>query len=152
MHGSGIPGDDMGAATVKANEDGSFHLLIGATDLGTGSDTILGQMAPRCSVSRSEAVHVYSSDTDRTPFDVGAYASSTTYVSGGAVIRAAEKVRDRLLHHASDDAGRVRRGARRARTGPDHGAVRAAASPLADVAHEAMYGEEKEQISFSAST
>jgi putative selenate reductase molybdopterin-binding subunit len=56
-------------------------------------------------------VLVYSSDTDRTPFDVGAYASSTTYVSGMAVVRAAEKVRGRLEAVAreimGDDAGEL---------------------------------------------
>ncbi len=149
MHGSGIPGDDMGAATVKANEDGSFHLLIGATDLGTGSDTILGQMAAEVLGVEPSAVVVYSSDTDRTPFDVGAYASSTTYISGRAVMRAAEMVRDRLIYHASkmlglpaeelECSGGVVRG-------PGGKSV-----PLPDVATEAMYGDEKEQISFSAS-
>jgi putative selenate reductase molybdopterin-binding subunit len=97
MQGSGIPGIDMAAATIKMNEDGSFNLLVGATDLGTGSDTILAQMAAEVlGVSLSEMV-VTSSDTDVTPFDVGAYASSTTYVSGTAVVRAAEKVRDQIL-------------------------------------------------------
>ncbi|MBN2565779.1 MAG: molybdopterin-dependent oxidoreductase [Candidatus Eisenbacteria bacterium] len=149
MHGSGIPGDDMGGATVKANEDGSFHLLIGATDLGTGSDTILGQMAAEVLGVPAENVHVYSSDTDRTPFDVGAYASSTTYISGGAVVRAAEQVRDRLLYHASvmmgEDAGDLicADGKVTSRSGK--------AVPIAEVAHTAMYGDEKEQISFSAS-
>jgi putative selenate reductase molybdopterin-binding subunit len=149
MHGSGIPGDDMGAATVKANEDGTFHLLIGATDLGTGSDTILGQMAAEVLGVPASAVHVYSSDTDRTPFDVGAYASSTTFVSGGAVIRAAEKVRDRLLHHASAMLGVEAEGlvcAAGMVKAPDGESV-----SLAEVAHVAMYGEEKEQISESAS-
>ncbi|MFH1689798.1 MAG: molybdopterin cofactor-binding domain-containing protein [Candidatus Eisenbacteria bacterium] len=149
MHGSGIPGDDMGAATIKANEDGSFHLLVGATDLGTGSDTILGQIAAEVLGVPFEAVHVYSSDTDRTPFDVGAYASSTTYVSGGAVIKAAENVRDRFLHHASmmlDEGpeGLVCAGGRI--TAPSGGSV-----PIEDVAHAAMYGDDKEQISCSAS-
>lgn len=149
MHGSGIPGDDMGAATVKANEDGSFHLLVGATDLGTGSDTILGQMAAEVLGVEPEAVVVYSSDTDRTPFDVGAYASSTTYVSGRAVMRAAEQVRDRLLHHAAkmlgEDAGDLTCAEGRV-TAPSGKSV-----GLNDVAAEAMYGEEKEQISFTAS-
>ena len=45
MQGSGIPRIDMGAATIKMNGDGSFNLLVGATDLGTGSDTILAQIA-----------------------------------------------------------------------------------------------------------
>jgi putative selenate reductase molybdopterin-binding subunit len=149
MHGSGIPGDDMGAATVKANEDGSFHLLVGATDLGTGSDTILGQMAAEVLGVEPDVVVVYSSDTDRTPFDVGAYASSTTYISGRAVIRAAERVRDRLLYHAArmlgEDAGDLTCADGRV-TAPSGRSV-----GLPEVAAEAMYGEEKEQISFTAS-
>lgn len=149
MHGSGIPGDDMGAATIKANEDGSFNLLVGATDLGTGSDTILGQMAAEILGVEPRQVVVYSSDTDRTPFDVGAYASSTTYVSGSAVVRAAEMVRDRLIHHASrmlDTPACDLACARGAVVSSDGRGV-----PLAEVAMAAMYGDEKEQISFTAS-
>ena len=101
IHGSGIAGLDMGAATIKLNDDGSFNLLIGATDLGTGSDTILAQMAAEKLGVGVEDIIVYSSDTDFTPFDKGAYASSTTYISGGAVLKAAEKVREMILKHAS---------------------------------------------------
>jgi putative selenate reductase molybdopterin-binding subunit len=101
IHGSGIAGLDMGAATIKLNDDGSFNLLIGATDLGTGSDTILAQMAAEKLGVGVEDIIVYSSDTDFTPFDKGAYASSTTYISGGAVVKAAEKVREMILKHAA---------------------------------------------------
>ena len=48
-----------------------------------------------------EKVLVYSSDTDLTPFDVGAYASSTTYISGMAVRKAAELVRQKLFERAA---------------------------------------------------
>jgi putative selenate reductase molybdopterin-binding subunit len=149
MHGSGIPGDDMGAATVKANEDGTFNLLVGATDLGTGSDTILAQMAAEVLGVGVESVFVLSSDTDNTPFDVGAYASSTTYVSGGAVVKAAEGVRDRLLHHAAGMLGEDA-----ARLECVGGVVKAPSGKsvsLAEVASRAMYGEEKEQVAFTAS-
>ncbi len=101
IHGSGIAGLDMGAATIKLNDDGSFNLLIGATDLGTGSDTILAQMAAEKLGVGVEDIIVYSSDTDFTPFDKGAYASSTTYISGGAVVKTAEKVREMILKHAA---------------------------------------------------
>lgn len=101
IHGSGIAGLDMAAATIKMNDDGSFNLLIGATDLGTGSDTILAQMAAeQLGVPVSDII-VYSSDTDFTPFDKGAYASSTTYISGGAVMKAAKNVRGQILTHAA---------------------------------------------------
>ena len=101
MHGSGIANLDMAAATLKMNDDGSFNLLIGATDLGTGSDTILAQMAAEVLGIPINDIIVYSSDTDFTPFDKGAYASSTTYVSGGAVRKAALKVKKQILEQAA---------------------------------------------------
>jgi putative selenate reductase molybdopterin-binding subunit len=96
MQGTAIPYLDMGAASIKMNEDGSFNLLVGATDLGTGSDTVLAQMAAEVLGVPLEDILVYSSDTDFTPFDKGAYASSTTYISGAAVVEAARKVAERI--------------------------------------------------------
>lgn len=101
IHGSGIANLDMAAATLKMNDDGSFNLLIGATDLGTGSDTILAQIAAEVLGIPLEDIIVYSSDTDFTPFDKGAYASSTTYISGGAVQKVALQVKAQILEHAA---------------------------------------------------
>jgi putative selenate reductase molybdopterin-binding subunit len=96
MQGSGIAGIDWGAATVKMNDDGSVNLLVGATDIGQGSDTVLAQLCAEELGLECAQVVVLSSDTDVTPFDVGAYASSTTYVSGGAVVKAAAKLREQI--------------------------------------------------------
>lgn len=101
MHGTGIAGLDMGAASVKLNDDGSFNLLVGATDLGTGSDTVLAQIAAETLGVPLDEVVIYSSDTDFTPFDTGAYASSTTFISGGAVLKAAEEVSEQIRDHAA---------------------------------------------------
>jgi putative selenate reductase molybdopterin-binding subunit len=101
MHGTAIPGLDMGAAHIKINDDGSFNLNVGATDLGTGSDTVLAQMAAEVLGVPLQDVVVYSSDTDFTPFDTGAYASSTTYISGTAVVRAAEQLADQIRERAA---------------------------------------------------
>jgi putative selenate reductase molybdopterin-binding subunit len=101
MQGTAIPYLDMGGASIKMNDDGSFNLLIGATDLGTGSDTVLGQMAAEVLGVPLEDMIVYSSDTDFTPFDVGAYASSTTYVSGAAATRAAQQAAERVRQRAA---------------------------------------------------
>jgi len=100
MHGTAIAGLDMGAASVKMNDDGSFNVLVGATDLGTGSDTVLAQIAAETLGVPLADILIYSSDTDFTPFDTGAYASSTTYISGGAVMKAAEKVRAQIFERA----------------------------------------------------
>ncbi len=106
MQGSSIPEIDMGAASIKMNEDGSFNLLVGATDLGTGSDTILAQIAAEVLGCDESDFIVYSSDTDMTPFDVGAYASSTTYLSGGAVLKTAEKIKEQILEVAGKMVGK----------------------------------------------
>ena len=81
----------MGGASIKMNEDGSFNLLVGATDIGTGADTMFCQIAAEALGVPLEKIIPYSSDTDMTPFDPGAYASSTTYISGRAVEKAARR-------------------------------------------------------------
>ncbi len=101
MHGTAIPFLDMGGCSIKLNDDGSFNMLVGATDLGTGADTVLGQIAAEVLGVPLDDIKVYSSDTDVTPFDTGAYASSTTYISGTAAMNAAENVRKRLKERAA---------------------------------------------------
>ncbi|HEX2865589.1 MAG TPA: molybdopterin cofactor-binding domain-containing protein [Ignavibacteriales bacterium] len=97
MQGSAIPEIDMASAYMKMNDDGSFNLLVGATDLGTGSDTVLSQIASEVLDTPVEQIIVNSSDTDHTPFDTGAYASSTTYLSGQAVKKCAEEIKRQIL-------------------------------------------------------
>jgi len=97
MQGSGIPLIDMGAATIKLNEDGSFNVLYGGTDIGTGLDTVVAQIVSETLGVKPEQIIVYAADTDVTPFDKGAYASSGTFISGGAVYNAALKVREQIL-------------------------------------------------------
>ncbi|NTU76141.1 MAG: molybdopterin-dependent oxidoreductase, partial [Anaerolineaceae bacterium] len=101
MQGTAIPYLDMGGASIKMNDDGSFNLLIGATDLGTGSDTVLAQMAAEVLGVPLDDILVYSSDTDFTPFDKGAYASSTTYISGTAAVNAAKIAAERIKIRAA---------------------------------------------------
>ena len=102
MQGTAIPYLDMGGASIKMNDDGSFNLLVGATDLGTGSDTVLAQMAAEVLGVPVEDMITYSSDTDFTPFDKGAYASSTTYISGTAAVNAAKICAERIKARAVD--------------------------------------------------
>ncbi len=101
MQGSGIPYIDMGSATIKLNDDGFYNLMVGATEIGQGSDTVLTQIAAEELMTEVEKVVIYSSDTDLTPFDVGAYASSTTYVSGNAVLKAAKELKEKMVTEAA---------------------------------------------------
>jgi probable selenate reductase molybdenum-binding subunit len=105
MQGSSIPHIDMGGASIKINEDGSFNLNVGATDLGTGSDTVLAQIAAEELETTTDKMIVYSSDTDMTPFDVGAYASSTTYLSGEAARKAAADAKRQILATGAEMLG-----------------------------------------------
>jgi putative selenate reductase molybdopterin-binding subunit len=101
MQGTAIPYLDMGGASIKMNDDGSFNLLVGATDLGTGSDTVLAQMVAEELGVPLDDIITFSSDTDFTPFDKGAYASSTTYISGTAAVRAAKIVAGKIRQRAA---------------------------------------------------
>ena len=101
MQGSGIPLLDMGAAILKLNDDGFFNLLVGATDLGTGSDTVISQIAAEAIGVPVDRIVITASDTDTTPYDVGAYASSTTFVSGNAARKAGLNMRRKLMVEAA---------------------------------------------------
>ncbi len=101
MQGSGIPYIDMAAATIKLNDDGFYNLTVGATEIGQGSDTVITQIVAEALMTTVDKVIIYSSDTDLTPFDVGAYASSTTYVSGNAALKAALKMKKMLIEEAA---------------------------------------------------
>lgn len=105
MQGSGISGVDVGSATVKLNEDGKYVLLIGAADMGTGCDTILSQMVAECMNCSVDDVVVYGADTDASPYDSGSYASSTTYVTGKAVVTACDKLKEKICDIAADMLG-----------------------------------------------
>lgn len=105
MQGSGIPLVDMGSATLELQDGGWFKLRMGATDLGTGSDTILAQIAAEELGVPTGDISVYASDTDHTPFDVGAYASSTTYVSGNAVLTAARNMKRVMTEAVAEKFG-----------------------------------------------
>ena len=96
MQGSGISGVDVGSVTLKLSEDGTYNLIIGAADMGTGCDTILAQMVAECMDCPVEDVAVFGADTDVSPYDSGSYASSTTYVTGKAVEKACAELTGRI--------------------------------------------------------
>lgn len=89
------------AATVKVNTDGTATLLTGTVETGQGALTVLGQIAAEALGIATDDVHVVSADTDATPMDTGAIASRTTYVTGNAIIKAAEQAREILFEAAA---------------------------------------------------
>ena len=105
MQGSCISNVDVGSATVKLADDGSFNLIIGAADMGTGCDTILAQMVAECMDCSVDDVAVFGADTDAAPYDSGSYASSTTYITGKAVEMACAKLKTQLCGIAAGMLG-----------------------------------------------
>lgn len=97
MQGSGISYVDVGAVEIRLNDDGFYTLMIGATDMGTGCDTILSQMAADCLECDLDNIIVHGVDTDLSPYDTGSYASSTTYITGMAVVKTCESLKKKIL-------------------------------------------------------
>ncbi|MBP3426749.1 MAG: molybdopterin-dependent oxidoreductase [Clostridia bacterium] len=96
MQGSGISGVDTGAVMIRLGDDGVYNMAIGATDMGTGCDTVLAQMAAQSLDCSVENITVHGVDTDTSPYDCGSYASSTTYVTGMAVVKTCEELRKKI--------------------------------------------------------
>lgn len=105
MQGSGISHVDTGTVAIKVNDDGYYSLMIGATDMGTGCDTILSQMAAECLECDIKDILVHGVDTDVSPYDTGSYASSTTYVTGMAVVKTCETLREKICQRGAEYLG-----------------------------------------------
>ena len=105
MQGSCISNVNVGSATVKLSDDGTYNLIIGAADMGTGCDTILAQMVAECMDCDVEDVAVFGADTDASPYDSGSYASSTTYITGKAVEKACAELKKRICGIAAEMMG-----------------------------------------------
>ena len=96
MQGSAISNCDVGGATIKLCDDGTYLLQLGAADMGTGCDTVMAQMAADVLECEYEDISVISGDTDVSPYDSGSYASSTTYLTGIATEKACRKLRESI--------------------------------------------------------
>ncbi|KAI3609749.1 Xanthine dehydrogenase, molybdenum binding subunit [Cupriavidus necator H850] len=103
MHGSSAyPGiKEQGNAIIKMNEDGTVVLLTGAAGLGTGAHTALAQIVAEELTLPFEAVAVVHGDTDVVPWDIGAFASHTTYMVGKAAQMAAGEIKRQLFDRAA---------------------------------------------------
>ena len=102
MQGSAISNVDVASVTIKVNDDGFYSMMIGATDMGTGCDTILAQMAADCLDTDVDNIVVYGVDTDISPYDSGSYASSTTYLTGNATIKTCQILREKIIAAGAD--------------------------------------------------
>lgn len=92
---------EIAGARIVLNQDGTVHVMVGATEIGQGSDTVVAQMVAETLGLGYNAVRmVQAQDTDMTPFDTGAYASRQAYVVSNAVVRAASELKEKICIHA----------------------------------------------------
>lgn len=101
MQGSGIPNIDIGSIDLRLEESGFVVLSLGATDCGTGCETILAQIVAEQLGIDPDDIVVSGVNTDTSPFDTGAYASSGTYITGMAAARAASQLREKVCQTAA---------------------------------------------------
>ena len=93
---------EIAGARLSLNQDGSVQLMLGATEIGQGADTVFSQMVAETLHTDMEHVHIKTAqDTDVSPFDTGAYASRQSFVTGTAVRHCAEILRDKILAYAT---------------------------------------------------
>ena len=93
-------------AIVKISEDGmAAVLMIGAAEIGQGSDTVLTQMCAESLGIPATRMRIRSEDSDISPLDLGAYSSRVTLMAGHAVSRAGVAVVEKLKPYAASLLG-----------------------------------------------
>lgn len=147
MTGSGVAGFELGSSVIKLNEDGTVPITIGASDIGQGAESAMSQIAAETIGIELEDTEIVSADTDRTTFDMGTYASSVTYVTGNAVKRAGEDLKEKIIDKA---ANLLDKESQKLETGGGKVYVKENPSEsvsIEDVAMDAVYGEdERDQL------
>ena len=85
------------SARVLVDGTGRVVVHTGIPSVGQGVETVFAQLAADVLGVRYEDVTVRYGDTDALPDSVGAFGSRGTVVGGNAVVRAAERVREKIL-------------------------------------------------------
>jgi xanthine dehydrogenase molybdenum-binding subunit len=94
--GARVYRSDGCGAIVKIDDFGKVTVMVGATDIGQGMETVVAQIAAAELGVPLEDVVVTGADTDVRPWDVGVHASRTTFIAGNAVRLAAQDARSQI--------------------------------------------------------
>ena len=105
LHETAPPTEHISEAWLTLGEDCVYELAIGTVEFGEGTSTAHVQIAAHQLGTTPSRVRIIQSDTDRTGFDTGAFASAGLFVAGNAVLRASNALRDRLLAFAAHHTG-----------------------------------------------
>ena len=92
-------------AQVEWLPNGRVTLFTGAADIGQGSDTVLKQIAASRLGVPMEQVDLCRGDTDKTTNAGATSASRQTYISGNAVMGAADNLEMQLVQGAREMLG-----------------------------------------------
>lgn len=87
-------------ATVRMDAAAGVSVLVGSTEMGQGTRTVMAQIAAQVLTVPMSKISVPGTDTSFTPYDRSTGASRSTTVAGKAVERAALVVRASLLETA----------------------------------------------------
>src|SRR4051812_40256004 len=101
LHETAPPTDHISDAWATLREDGTYEIAVGTVEFGEGTSTAHVQIAATVLGTTPSRIHLVQSDTDRTGFDTGAFASAGLFVAGNAVQRASTALRDRMLEVAA---------------------------------------------------
>ncbi|MGY1805818.1 molybdopterin cofactor-binding domain-containing protein [Blastococcus sp. SYSU D00669] len=99
-HGSGAYAYEFANradAAIDLFDDGRVRVRYGGADAGTGQSTILAQVAAEELGVPLDRVEVLSMDSDRTPFELGAWSSRGTHMTGSSVGQAARELAEQVL-------------------------------------------------------
>jgi CO/xanthine dehydrogenase Mo-binding subunit len=105
IHETAPPTDHVSEAWATLRGDGIYEIAVGTVEFGEGTSTAHVQIAASVFGTTPSRVHLVQSDTDRTGFDTGAFASAGLFVSGNAVKNASTALRDSILHFAARHVG-----------------------------------------------
>jgi 4-hydroxybenzoyl-CoA reductase alpha subunit len=94
------PSDGCGT-TIKVDDYGKVTVITGSSDMGQGSETVIAQIVAEEMGVPVESITVINTDTDITPWDVGAHASRTTFIAGNSARLAAADAKRQILEAAA---------------------------------------------------
>jgi CO/xanthine dehydrogenase Mo-binding subunit/aerobic-type carbon monoxide dehydrogenase small subunit (CoxS/CutS family) len=105
LHETAPPTDHISDAWATLRDDGTYEIAVGTVEFGEGTSTVHVQIAATNLGTTPSRIRLVQSDTDKTGFDTGAFASAGMFVAGNAVNYASTALRNRMLGFAANHTG-----------------------------------------------
>lgn len=105
IHETAPPTEHLSVGQATLDRDGCYEITVGTAEFGEGTSTAHVQIAAAVLGTIPGRIRLVQSDTDRTGFDTGAFASAGLFVAGNAVQLTSVALRDRILRFASAHTG-----------------------------------------------